>query len=274
EIQTNVELPKKKARDMSKVITVSKVFDNQDFGYLKIAVERPLRLNFTVDEARINAFKKGSYFQALATSKKRKNQAEMEIEIAAGQVLQAAIKGVLSELQLQFDGKGLIKNRDEFEALIKPAFENAGIRLDATHKKALLAPGGLAKKDPSADICYISKGKKEPDADLRDTENAPLPKDIALPLPLDYENKGTNKGKVDKSKLLGLVEEHCEQYLKDEVLPYRPDAWIDHSKIKLGYEIPFNRHFYEYEPPRELADIEADIKGLEREIMEMLGEVV
>ncbi|MCP4490876.1 MAG: SAM-dependent DNA methyltransferase, partial [Gammaproteobacteria bacterium] len=111
EIQTNVELPKKKARDMSKVITVSKVFDNQDFGYIKITVERPLRLNFTVDEARINAFKEGSYFQGLATSKKRKNQAEMEIEIAAGQVVQAAIEGVLSELQLQFDGKGLIKNR-------------------------------------------------------------------------------------------------------------------------------------------------------------------
>ncbi len=274
DIQTNVELPKKKVRDMSKVVTVSKVFDNQDFGYLKITVERPLRLNFTVDEARISAFKEGSYFQGLATSKKRKNQAEMEIEIAAGQAKQAAIEGVLSKLQLQFDGKGLIKNRDEFETLIKPAFENAGIKLDATLKKALLAPGSLAENDPGADICYLSKDKKEPDGELRDTENVPLPKDIALPLRLDYENKGTNKGKVDKSILLGLVEAHCEQYLKDEVLPYRPDAWIDHSKIKLGYEIPFNRYFYEYEPPRELADIEADIKGLEREIIEMLGEVV
>jgi len=79
---------------------------------------------------------------------------------------------------------------------------------------------------------------------------------------------------VDKSALLTLVRGHCEQYVKDEVLPYRTDAWIDHSKIKLGYEIPFNRHFYEYEPPRELAYIEADIKELEQEIMEMLAEVV
>lgn len=274
EINTNVELPKKKARDMSKVITVSKVFDNQDFGYLKMTVERPLRLNFTVDEARINAFKASSYFQGLATSKKRKNQAEMEKEIAAGQAQQAAIEAVLTTLQAQFNGKAVIKNRDEFEALIKPVFTDAGIKLDSVLKKALLAPGSLAEKDPTADPCKDSKGNTEPDGDLRDTENVPLPQGITLPLPLDYENKGTNKGKVDKSQLLALVQEHCEQYLKDEVLPYRPDAWIDHSKIKLGYEIPFNRHFYEYEPPRELADIEADIKDLEREILDMLAEVV
>lgn len=274
DINTNVELPKKKARDMSKPVTVSKVFDNQDFGYLKITVERPLRLNFTVNEARINAFKEGSYYTGLATSKKRKNQAEMEAEIAAGQEQQAAIEAVLTTLQAQFAGKDVLKNRDEFEALIKPAFARAEIRFDAALKKALLAPNSLAEKDPSADECKDSRGNIEPDGDLRDTENVPLPKGITLPLPLAYENKGTNKGKVDKSELLALVEEHCEQYLKDEVLPYRPDAWIDHSKIKLGYEILFNRHFYEYEPPRELADIEADIKGLEQEIMEMLAGVV
>ncbi len=274
QIKMNVELPKKRQRDMDKVITVGKVFKNQDFGYIKMTVERPLRLNFTVDEARINAFKESTYFQGLAASKKRKNQAEMEKEIAAGQAQQAAIETVLEKLQQLFNGKELIKNRSEFEALIKPTFTDASIKLDAAMKKALLAPGSLAEKDSSADICYLSKDKKEPDGSLRDSENVPLPKGIALPLPLDYENKGTNKGKVDKSKLLALVEDHCEQYLKDEVLPYRPDAWIDHSKIKLGYEIPFNRHFYEYEQPRELADIEADIKGLEQEIMDMLAEVV
>ena len=83
-----------------------------------------------------------------------------------------------------------------------------------------------------------------------------------------------NKGKVDKSALLEQVQQHCEDYLAKEVLPYRDDAWIDHNKIKVGYEIPFNRHFYQYQPPRELAEIEADIKGLEAEIMEMLKEVV
>jgi len=69
------------------------------------------------------------------------------------------------------------------------------------------------------------------------------------------------------------VKDHCEAYLKAEVLPYRSDAWIDHSKIKVGYEIPFNRHFYQYEAPRPLAEIEADIKGLEKEIMTMLEDI-
>ena len=274
DINTNIELPKKRSRDMNKVVTVSKIFDNQDFGYLKITVERPLRLNFTVNDDRIKAFKEGSYFQSLAISKKRKNKADMAKEIAAGKALQAEIEALLATLQTQFHDKPVIKNRDEFDALITSAFKKAGIKLDAALKKALLAPGGLAEKDPSADVCTDSKGMPEADGDLRDTENVPLPKGITLPLPLGYENKTTNKGKVDKSALLGLVQAHCEQYLKDEVLPYRPDAWIDHSKIKLGYEIPFNRHFYEYEPPRELADIEADIKGLEQEIMAMLAEVV
>ena len=100
----------------------------------------------------------------------------------------------------------------------------------------------------------------------------PLPAGIPLPLPLDYEGK-KNKGKVDVRPLLRLVQEHCEAYLAKEVLPYRPDAWIDHSKIRVGYEIPFNRHFYEYEAPRPLEEIEADIFALEREIMAMLQKV-
>jgi type I restriction enzyme M protein len=274
DINTNVGLPKKKIHDMSKVVTVSKIFNNQDFGYLKITVERPLRLNFTVNQDRINAFKESSYFKGLAISKKRKNIAEMDLEIAEGKAKQAELIIVLKSLIPEFQHAEFIKNRDQFEAKIKPTFIDAEIKFDTSLKKALLAPGSLGEKDPTAEECTNSKGEFETDGDLRDTENVPLPKDISLPLPLGYENKGLNKSKVDKSKLLALVEAHCEQYLTEEVLPYRSDAWIDHSKIKLGYEIPFNRYFYEYEPPRGLADIEADIKGLEQEIMNMLAEVV
>ena len=274
DINTNVELPKKKARDMNKVVTVSKVFNNQSFGYLKITVERPLRLNFTVNPNRIEAFKATPYFEGLAISKKRKNIAAMDLEIAEGQAKQAELITVLESLLPDFENADLVKNRNQFEAQIKPAFIDADIKFDATLKKALLAPGSLGEKDPTAEECTNSKGDFEADGDLRDTENVPLPKDIALPLPLGYENKGQNKGKVDKTQLLALVEQHCEKYLVKEVLPYRPDAWIDYSKIKLGYEIPFNRHFYEYEPPRELAEIAADIKNLELEIMDMLAEVV
>ena len=84
------------------------------------------------------------------------------------------------------------------------------------------------------------KGKVQPDANLRDTENVPLSEDI-------------------------------EKYFKREVLPHAPDAWIDHEKTKVGYEIPFNRHFYVFKPPRDLATIDADLKVVTDRILTMIG---
>ena len=189
-----------------------------------------------------------------------------------GQAAQAAILAVLEGMKAGFSAGQLIKDRQIFEEQLATAFEGADLALDGPLKDALLAPGSLGERDPTAEICRDKKGNPEPDPELRDTENVPFPPSIALPLPLDYEGK-KNKGKVDVEPLLALVRDHCEAYLKAEVLPYRPDAWIDHSKIKVGYEIPFNRHFYEYEAPRPLEKIEKDIEGLEKEIMAMLKEV-
>ena len=84
------------------------------------------------------------------------------------------------------------------------------------------------------------KGKPQPDTDLRDTENVPLSEDI-------------------------------EEYFKREVLPHAPDAWIDDEKTKIGYEIPFNRHFYVFKPPRPLAEIDAELKTVTDRILEMIG---
>ena len=64
-----------------------------------------------------------------------------------------------------------------------------------------------------------------------------------------------------------------EAYFKREVLPHAPDAWIDHEKTKVGYEIPFNRHFYVFKPPRDLPDIDAELKGVSARIMAMMGEL-
>ena len=94
----------------------------------------------------------------------------------------------------------------------------------------------------SAKICRDRDGQPEPDAELRDTENVPL-------------------------------KESIEAYFKREVLPHVPGAWIDPTKTKVGYEIPFNRHFYRYEPPRPLEVIEKDIKTLETDIVGLLKEV-
>ena len=84
------------------------------------------------------------------------------------------------------------------------------------------------------------KGKPVPDSALRDTENVPLSEDV-------------------------------ETYFKREVLPHAPDAWIDHDKTKVGYEIPFNRHFYVFKPPRPLAEIDAELKGVTDRILTMIG---
>ncbi|MDP2828918.1 MAG: class I SAM-dependent DNA methyltransferase [Sulfuricellaceae bacterium] len=84
------------------------------------------------------------------------------------------------------------------------------------------------------------KGKPQPDSSLRDTENVPLAEDV-------------------------------ESYFKREVLPHAPDAWIDHDKTKVGYEIPFNRHFYVFQPPRPLAEIDTDLKQCTDRILTMIA---
>jgi type I restriction enzyme M protein len=266
EIRSNID-PK---RDQGKSLFISRIFDNQDFGYLKITVDRPLRLNFVVSDERIARFCSNPVFVNLAISRKRKDKGKIVEETLAGKQAQKAILDVLDGMRN--DDAEPVRNRAVFTKQLAAAFDKAGIELDAKLKAALLAPGSLGEKDPNADICFDRNGDAEPDADLRDTENVPFPPGIALPLPLDYEGK-KNKGKLDPGPLLKLVREHCEAYLKAEVLPYRADAWIDHAKIKVGYEIPFNRHFYEYEPPRPLQAIEADILALEQQIMAMLKEV-
>ncbi len=244
----------------------SKLFDNRDFGFLKITVERPLRLNFCVSQERIAKLDAQSAFANLASSKKRKDDAAYRADIAAGQNTQAAIKAVL----LSVESDTLYRSRTEFENLLTDTLHDAGIKVGAPVKKAILA--ALSERDASADICLDAQGRPEPDADLRDTEIVALPKDIALPLPLGYgDGKDSEPG---FAALLVLVQDHCEDYLKTEVLPHVPDAWIAHDKTKVGYEIPLTRHFYVYQPPRPLEVIAGEISQLEKEIMAMLSEVV
>ncbi|HAU0794595.1 TPA: SAM-dependent DNA methyltransferase [Legionella pneumophila] len=240
----------------------SKIFNNHEFGYLKITVERPLRLNFQASPDRIESLKSQAAFSNLAESKKRKDNKEIEEDIAKGEQLQQAIISALESM----DSSIVYKNRDDFSKALVTATKTLGLKLDAPIKKAIFT--ALGERDETAEICRDSKGHPEADGELRDTELVPLPKNISLPLPIGYD------AKADNNELLELVREHCEEYLKLEVLPHVPDAWIDHSKTKVGYEIPLNRHFYVYQPPRPLEVIESDIKQLEQEILQMLKGVV
>ena len=238
--------------------TVSRVFENREFGFLKVTVERPLRMNFEASPERIARLDDESAFANLASSKKRKDDNAAKKEIAEGQAQQDAIRTLLATLE----GKGRYMDRKAFEADLDKAAKKAGGKLPAPIKKAIFA--ALGERDPEAEICRDAKGHPEPDSDLRDTENIPLPEGTELPLPMAF---GPDK---PNDELVQTFRTTIDAYMKREVLPHVPDAWVDYGKTKVGYEIPINRHFYVYKPPRPLPEIEADIRQLEGEIAGLL----
>ncbi len=221
---------------------LSKLFDTTDFAYRKVTIERPLRLNFQASPERIERLKEAKPFANLATSKKKGKEAAAEI--AEGQAQQAEILAAVQRL----DAGKLYTNRDAFEQALDEAVKTQGVKVPAPIRKAILA--ALSERDETADVCLDKDGNPEPDAELRDYENVPFKEDIRA-------------------------------YFEREVRPHVPDAWINESVRdekdgqigKVGYEIPVTRHFYVYEPPRDLTAIEADIHALERDIVRMLAEV-
>jgi type I restriction enzyme M protein len=173
-------------------------------------------------------------WQGLVKTKKKAEAGRKEIE--AGQTLQEAVLGVLKAM----DGAKLYKARPEFVKVLKAEAKAQGVKFPAPVQKAVLS--ALSERDETAKVC-MKKGEPEPDTDLRDCENVPLKEDIG-------------------------------EYMAREVLPHVPDAWVDETKTKVGYEIPFARHFYVYEPPRPLEVIEQEVRDLEQEIQGMLAEVL
>mgnify|MGYP003620190544 FL=1 len=239
----------------------SKIFDNQAFGYLKITVERPLRLNFHITPERIKRLHAQSAFINLAKSKKIKHAEQISADIKQGEAAQQAIICALNALGQQ--ESQLFQNRKAFLKVLDPALKKLDFAITAPVKKAIIE--ALSERDAEADICRDNKGKPEPDSQLRDSELIPMPSETPLPLTLGYDNQ------THLTDLLDEMRPTIHAYMQAEVLPHAADAWVDEDKTKIGYEIPINRHFYIYEPPRPLADIKADIVALEQEIMQMLG---
>ena len=222
---------------------VSRVFPTSHFGYRKITVERPLRLNFLASPDRIARLEEERGFQSLTKSKKRGYAADREEE--QGLRLQKKLRNLLYQLP-----ETTVPDRKAFEATLDNSLKKADLKLPAPAKRAVL--NALSERDENAAVCHGRKGEPEPEPDpeLRDTERVPLA-------------------------------ERVEDFFEREVLPHVPDAWIDESKRDpkdgevgvVGYEINFNRHFYRYTPPRRLEDIERDIQAIEADIVRMLGEV-
>lgn len=237
---------------------VSRIFENREFGFLKVTVERPLRLNFEATPERIARLDEQAGFAALATSKKRKDAKAAAAEEAAGHAQQETIRDVLATLQ----AKGRWTDRSRFEADLERAAKRANLKLPAPIKKAIFA--ALGERDPKAEICRDTKDRPEPDREMRDTENVPLPPGTTLPLPMSI---GSNMPNGD---LVAMMRACIDTYMVAEVLPHVPDAWVDYTKTKIGYEIPINRYFYVYKPPRPLTEIRADISKIEGEIANLL----
>ena len=241
---------------------VSRIFENREFGFLKVIVERPLRMNFEATPERIAKLDEQTAFTNLATSKKRKDTEVAKQEIAEGEALQVSIRSLLATMQ----SSGCYIDRNAFDEALTEAAKQADIKLPSPIKKAIF--NALGERDPQAEICRDGKGRPEADPELRDTENIPLPEGTQLPLPMDF---GPDK---PNDRLVAAFREAIDTYMTNEVLPHVPDAWVDYDKTKVGYEIPMNRHFYVYKPPRPLEEIENDISKLEKEIAGMLGGLV
>ncbi len=241
---------------------ISRIFENREFGFLKVTVERPLRMSFEATPERIARLDNQTAFTNLATSKKRKDATAAKCEIEEGRKQQAVIRGVLATLE----GNGCYRDRAVFEADMMKAAKRTGHKIPATIKKVIFA--ALGERDPDAEICRDSKGRPEPDSELRDTENIPLPPETVLPLPIDFGPDKPNNRVVEDFR------NDIDAYIAREVLPHVLDSWVDYGKTKVGYEIPINRHFYVYKPPRPLDQIEADITRLEGKIAGLLKGLV
>ncbi|KAA0018183.1 SAM-dependent DNA methyltransferase [Salinicola corii] len=197
----------------------SKIFPVDAFGYRRITVERPLRLNFQASPERLAKLDEEKPIQKLPKPERE------------------ALKAACATL----DPEQIHVNRDAFTKALKAA----GLKIGAPVQKAIL--NALSERDPEADICLDSKGNPEPDSSLRDNENVPLGESVF-------------------------------DYFKREVQPHVPDAWIDEEKRDeqdgrigiVGFEIPFNRHFYQFTPPRPLEEIDADLKACTDRIKQMI----
>lgn len=212
----------------------SKIFDNEDFGYNRVIIERPLRLRYQMDVDR-----KSRFLDALphllddvqAIDKQLGREPRMDWNQVS-----AEMDNLLKKSGSKWKGSEKKLFRDVF-----------------TERDADAAPVILRERKPTKEAnarvwgWFIDEASKterayEPDTQLRDNENIPLKEDISA-------------------------------YFLREVEPHVPDAWADGEKITPAYEINFNRYFYTYQAPRPLAEIDADIKNMEEEIVRLLREV-
>ena len=217
---------------------VSRVFAGEDFGFHKIVVERPLRLDFSVAEPRLKRYEQAALARAVPRHAKS-DPAAREALLKARRKRIAETMRLLRGFRRKIRSR-VFRDREVFLTALRDFA--AGKKQPLKTAEAADLASLLSERDPEAEICRERNGDPIPDPELRDTERVPLREGIA-------------------------------EWFEREVLPHRPDAWVDEAKTKIGYEIPLTRHFYRYDPPRPLATIEQDIETLTTEITALLDEV-
>ena len=212
-----------------------KIFDNEDFGYRKITIERPLRMKFIISDEGLSKVSSDKAFE------KSKNKTQKTIDQQL--TIQEIIVNTISELRgKQFNTK------IDFEKKLTSLFMSKGLKITTSQMKVLIKIFGV--RDEKAEVSIGTDGNPEPDPELRDYENVPLKEDINI-----YFNREVKPF---------ISDAWINENVKD----------INDGKIgKIGYEIPFNRYFYKFIQPRPLDEIDTDLKKLANEIIELLKEV-
>jgi type I restriction enzyme M protein len=194
----------------------NKIMRNEQFGYTKVTVERPLRLRYVLNE---------------------ESRAKIEADKALCKLVADKRDAILEAVAA--DADWLTANYEEAAAKIEVWASKPGKPTKAI-KDALLSAVGVV--DPEGDPVPDGKGGFKPDVALRDAEYIPLTESV-------------------------------EEFVGEKVLPYAPDAWTVADSGKVGYEVPFTKVFYTFEPPRALEEIDAAIRASEKRILEMISEV-
>lgn len=188
-----------------------KVMKNEEFGFARLTVERPLRRVWRIDE------------EILSSA-----PAALRIKLA------------------RLSGRTFTESKIAEEAMLSFGLDS---------KESKIALKAIATTDEKATPLAGKKHTFEPDPELRENEHIPLPPNFV---------------QMNEDERLKIIEKLAEEHLTINVHPYLPEAWIDHSKTKIGYEIPFTRQFYSYIPPRAVSEIRVEIESLGQQIQELM----
>ena len=214
-----------------------KIFPNEAFGFLRLRVERPLRLRWEITDDTLSAVEADKKLAKLGVEQRAALLETLRAHQGATFTTEEAVRRVAQ-------GALLSAGAGKLPALLKTVTD------------------GLGVQDPEAPVITDRAGYPKPDPSLRDYENVPLPT-----MRVTYW--------ADPTARLETVEYRTsvDDYMTRAVLPYVPDAWYDAAKTKIGCEIPVTRHFYAYTPPRPVAEVDADIRDLEDQIQVLLSEL-